>query len=93
MKYANIEIDEMQQEILLMALGRFEHDVYEAETALQTPATTTIKRKRGRPRKDDPKYTTKVPAKSLALTSLHRMQEATQDLIEQIMWPTKGESK
>ena len=35
MKYAKIEIDEMQQEILVMALGRFEHDMYEAEKSLK----------------------------------------------------------
>ena len=91
MKYANIEIDEMQQEILIMALGRFEHDIYEAETALKKP--TIVKRKRGRPRKDDPQYAEKVEPQSLALTSLYRMQEATADLIEQVMWPTIGEQK
>lgn len=91
MKYAKIEIDEMQQEILVMALGRYEHDIYEAERALKQP--TTVKRKRGRPRKDDPKYAEKVEPQSLALTSLYRMQEATADLIEQVMWPTIGEQK
>ena len=69
MKYAKIEIDEMQQEILVMALGRFENDVLEAEQIL------------------------KVSTKSLALKSIHRMQEATEDLIEQVMCPLKGELK
>ena len=91
MKYAKIEIDEMQQEILVMALGRYEHDIYEAERALKQP--TLVKRKRGRPRKDDPTYAEKVEPQSLALTSLYRMQEATADLIEQVMWPTIGEQK
>lgn len=90
-KYATIEIDEMQQEILVMALGRFEHDIYEAENALKQPAP--VKRKRGRPRKDDPKHAERIQPQSLALTSLYRMQEATAELVEQVMWPTIGEQK
>lgn len=90
-KYATIEIDEMQQEILVMALGRFEHDIYAAEHDLKQPAP--VKRKRGRPRKDAPKYVQKTDPQSLALTSLYRMQEATADLVEQVMCPTIGERK
>lgn len=89
MKYAKIEIDEMQQEILVMALGRFEHDMYEAEKALK--ATALAKRKRGRPRKGE--QVIELSEKSLALTSMYRMQEAAADLIEQVMWPTIGEQK